>query len=645
MFFLLLFVLVSVAGVYVFTLLLSDSISREAIRVSAIEEARNALVGYALREVRGGNGYRLGNFPDPDSLANGVYDGVGDTNLCLSNTGNGNSPPVTGAGASKRCLGKIPWKELGITFGTTDSHDPLGLIPWIAVSANLVYSDICLEKLNSEILNWAFGTHACPSSPGTLPYPWLTVRDENGAILSNRAAIVIILPGSPITTETRTQSRTQAAPGHPVDYLDNISVPLGCSTCSATYDNAGLNNEFIRVPAGAKYPANAENPALRGQSIPFNDRVDFITIDELVPLLERRVLAEMSSALGTMSKLGSTPIGYPWAAPLTTVASNADIVPQPLTRVGHFPFYTAWPAESTPPSGYPRNKSSVSWTFSTTFAAPPRDCRQISPGIWINVNQRIRNGANSTAVGATDSGPIPVTGATCAWNGTATLSCTVDHTQSWDFSYTRYGSFGNCSSGFPNIGTAIYTRSRRTHFDLDATCSGTLTSSYLSASSTQSQRYQWACTSVAPTSAFTIYIDENFGSGIVASRSFLGTSRNVTVQTNYYPLMPAWFFENNWYLSAFYALAPGAAPAAGSTDCSGATSLSVASGAVDKALVMLAGSRLPNLPATPTQSRPSATLSNYFEGANLAGFSNCVFGALDAKASSALNDQLFTVKR
>ena len=146
---------------------------------------------------------------------------------------------------------------------------------------------------------------------------------------------------------------------------------------------------------------------------------------------------------------------------------------------------------STPPSGYPRNKSSVSWTFSTTFAAPPRDCRQISPGIWINVNQRIRNGANSTAVVP----PIRAqSGHRChmrmEWNRDSVL---------YGRPYTVVGlflyalrKFRQLQRWISGISAPPFIRDRAdTHFDLDATCSGTLTSSYLSASSTQSQRYQW----------------------------------------------------------------------------------------------------------------------------------------------------------
>ena len=202
-------------------------------------------------------------------------------------------------------------EELGITFGTTDSHDPLGLIPWIAVSANLVYSDICLEKLNSEIPELGFRYTCLPFVARHTSVSWLTVRDENGAILSNRAAIVIILPGSPITTETRTQSRTQSGTRSPGGLLGQYQRSLGCSTCSATYDNVGLNTSSSAFPLVQVSSERGESNLTRTIN-PFNDRVDFITIDELVLLLERRVLAEMSSALGTMSKLGSTPIGYPW---------------------------------------------------------------------------------------------------------------------------------------------------------------------------------------------------------------------------------------------------------------------------------------------------------------------------------------------
>lgn len=640
-FFLVLVIFAGIFGIYFAAQLQAGSNIREANRFASLEETRNALIGYAIRETTGGNGYRLGNFPNPDSLANGSYDGHSDTK-CLSDSVNG-LPPVTGSGVNKRCLGKIPWKDLGISFGTTESHDPLGLVPWIAVSANLAYWDSCLEKLNSEIVNWAYASHACPAAADTLPYPWLTVRDESGKVLSDRVAAVIILPGPQITTETRNQSRTPTSPGNPADYLDAIRLPLGCVACSVTYDNAGLNNEFIRVSPGARYPVDAENTALRGEPIPFNDRVDFITIDELLPHLERRVLADMSAALIATGKLMDPNFAdpvlrdlkkwFPWAVPMGSLSNYAGIKSTPMRIAGYFPFAPA-KTSPAPPFAVPEMETELTWSYTTAFATPTRDCKLVA-GSWINVNQRIRTGTSPI------SAQWP---AMCTWKGPQSLDCrgSVAPAIRTD-SFTRYSSLGNCNAASGSIGSANYTRTRSMSFIIDADCSGTPTNTYFPADSTQTQRREWKCTSVKPGTTFDVAVVEDFG-GVVNNLTLSRVSRDITVTTRYYPLMPVWFYGSDWYLSAFYVLAPAIAPTAGSTDCGGATSLRVASGTIDTALVMLAGSRLPNLPATPTQTRPSATLLNYFEGDNLTGFSNCIFGAIDDKPNASRNDQLFAVK-
>ncbi|MEQ1518754.1 MAG: hypothetical protein ABL931_19920, partial [Usitatibacteraceae bacterium] len=357
----------------------------------ALAQAKLALTGYAMRETSGGAGYRLGNFPAPDSLANGQYDGNSDGSKCLSNSGSG-LPPVTGNNQNKRCLGKMPWRELALDYGRVEANDPLGGVPWLAISANLNVWDACLARLNSEVLNAVYSGFACPAAAGTLPYPWLTGRNENGTVLSNRVAAVLILPGAPIATETRTQTRataipTQVSDGQASDYLDSIRLPLGCSaSCSATYDNAGLNNEFIAVPLGTRYPANSEDVAKRNQFVAFNDVLLYITIDELIPLLERRVLSEMAAALRDVS--GPAPkknIGLPWAAPFVSPVGYANFNSQPLKLVGLFPFFVNTES-ATPLGGYPPYKSALVWTV-TGFTNPSKSCQQIqsTPSArWIN---------------------------------------------------------------------------------------------------------------------------------------------------------------------------------------------------------------------------------------------------------------------
>ena len=115
---------------------------------------------------------------------------------------------------------------------------------------------------------------------------------------------------------------------------------------------------------------------------------------------------------------------------------------------------------------------------------------------------------------------------------------------------------------------------------------------------------------------------------------------------NYHPIMPEWFFQNGWYLSAFAALAPtgGIAPTTPSPNpCGTATTLITGTGNSANAIVMLAGASLPVLPAMATQARPSAAISNYLEAPNKDGGTTCMFSTPNAAVTANSNDQIFIV--
>lgn len=611
-----------------------------------LAQSKLALLGYFVRETSGGNGYRLGNFPTPDSLADSQYSGNSDGDRCLSNIGTG-LPPVVGSSANKRCLGKIPWRDLALDLGVVDANDPLGRVPWLGVSANLSYWDQCLNIVNSEVLNFSYTAFNCPVLPTlstSLPHPWLTVRNETGAILSDRVAAILILPGAPITTETRTQSRattnpTQISDGQVADYLDSIRLPLGCSaTCTTTYDNAGLNNQFISIPIGTRYPANSEDVAKRNQAIAFNDVVIYITIDELMPILERRVLAEMTSAMRDVSGVAPKKnIGYPWAAAFISPTNYASFNSQPLSLVGLFPFFvnTESPA---PPGGYPSYQTALDWTV-TGLSNPTRTCVQIQStpsAMWINTRQRI-----TSAVAA--AGSLPLASSSCTWSGVSALYCNGTSTAALTSSYTLFATLSRCNAGTPNSGTTNYTRQRTITLAANATCTSTPVSTYSPASATQPQRWTWTCPSVLSSSVFLVDVNDQFTTTPLAATgaaSFNAASRAVTTTTRYQPLMPYWFYQNEWYKTAMYGLSPSKAPSAGSTDCGAATTLTVGGTSVSTAVAVLAGSRLPSLPATPTQTRPSGVVTNYLEGPNATAATNCTFAAARTPVNNGYNDQL-----
>jgi hypothetical protein len=207
----------------------------------ALAQAKDALMGYVVS--RGDPLERPGDFPCPDRATDGNYDGTQD------------SPCATGL------LGRLPWRTapvgMGIVQGlNTDVLDASGERLWYGVSRNVV-DPTGVAQMNPDILSSA-------------PYPWITVRDSQGNVLSNRVAAVIIAPG-PIVGG---QSRAGATPGA-AQYLDSLTVG------GTTYSNADFDGDFITAPS----------------SNTFNDRLIFITIDEIVPLLEKRAAREAGTAL------------------------------------------------------------------------------------------------------------------------------------------------------------------------------------------------------------------------------------------------------------------------------------------------------------------------------------------------------------
>ena len=278
----------------------------------SLADAKAALVGYSLGRI--GAGERPGNMPYPDYFAStetpasGDYDGTTDGCMDASKP---QGLPLMLNGANMRCLGRLPWKTIGMPVASPTQNDTLGDMTWYAVSANLVDST-CLNLLNPNVLNMSYTGYICGGA--TLPHPWLTLHDSRGNVLSNRVAIVLILPGKSIGV--------QARPALPLaditNYLDSVVVPAGCTVpcVPGSYTNAGLSNDFIMASglAGASSDQNNQNLA---SSI--NDKVLYITIDELMVELTERAAGETRLVLkGYKNQNGS----FPYAAPLGSTVSN-----------------------------------------------------------------------------------------------------------------------------------------------------------------------------------------------------------------------------------------------------------------------------------------------------------------------------------
>jgi hypothetical protein len=182
---------------------------------------------------------------------------------------------------------------------STQLTDAYGNRLWYAVSRNLVH------KYELPAADPAI-------NPGVVTnptYPWLKVRDRNGALISDRVAVVIIAPGNAISGQNR------AGAANINQYLDAVTIN-GVPYSNNDYDQA--DEDFI-MAEDMQYVSDSN--ATVGRPYLFNDQLVYITIDELISALHKRVAQESSWLLNSYR----TKNGYfPNAADLSiaTFASN-----------------------------------------------------------------------------------------------------------------------------------------------------------------------------------------------------------------------------------------------------------------------------------------------------------------------------------
>ena len=179
---------------------------------------------------------------------------------------------------------------------------------------------------------------------------------------------------------------------------------------------------------------------------------------------------------------------------------------------------------------------------------------------------------------------------------------------------------------------------------IDATCNSAPAVTYTAATATDFSRWNWQCSSVKSTTSFQV--DVNYSlyttllvpiSGTTDSVTINGANKSVSAnRMRYQPLMPYWFYSNEWYLTAFAAVAPANAPSA-VTPCGSSTKLTVGANTNVAVLAFLAGKNLTG------NARPSGTLSDYLEGINLTGSTNCAFEDTSKSATTTYNDQIIVV--
>lgn len=253
---------------------------------AALAEARAALIGWAVSHSQ-----EPGRLPWPDRNGDANYDGSGD---CFA-----------GGVSNALLLGRFPFSG----DATPCSNEAMGVYPLDGAGEPLFYA------VSQNLIQHRGKPGTDPAiNPGLLDggasYPWLTVVDQNGGVISDRVAAVIIAPGAALEA----QDRSAAAPD-PDQFLDSVA---------GVESNADNDLVFIQYP-------DSRFTAVETDS--FNDRLTYITIDELMRKVEKRVLGDAAVALRTYRTTNGR---FPWLSlyrdPLSatgaqTVTGRVDSVP------------------------------------------------------------------------------------------------------------------------------------------------------------------------------------------------------------------------------------------------------------------------------------------------------------------------------
>jgi hypothetical protein len=294
-------------------------------------------------------GRRLGQIsltPDLPVIAGSGFDGLSKPGCATRTWAPGQAlvdPNTFAAPLNVRCFGRFPWLSFGLQ-GPSTPDDQLGEVPWIFMSANLVVAAACLANLNPLMLSSAY-TGGCGTA---VPFPWLRVVDARGNLLSAEVAIVLILPGPPVSNGQTRSAPIDHAPGA---YLEGLTVAAGCpAPCvPGAYNNAaytvanGLNWTFIDAPASTSL---SPPPSYYSTPFQFNDHLIYITASEYFEAMEQRArLAVLNTLSSFRASNGYLP--YSGDYPSTPLASSCalhsrfGLLPQALSCGGALN-YPAW---------------------------------------------------------------------------------------------------------------------------------------------------------------------------------------------------------------------------------------------------------------------------------------------------------------
>ena len=609
--------------------------AREAAATAhALAQARQALIGWSVGAGLAGGGMEHAPgvlpFPDRNTDKNG-YDGKADC--------------VTSGLSDRHLIGRLAWagdaspcpaRALGVEL-RDGSGEPL----WYAVSRNLVS-------------HRGGSASDPPINPGLLDgppaYPWLRLIDADGGVVRGsdgeplEIAAVIIAPGPPLAGQVRTGAAPDA-----VQYLDNATVD------GVTYDNADSDGCRDAV-AGAS--AHTDCPGLAGEEFilypdsrdtgtatdSFNDRIAYVTAEELLRAAEARALGAMALVL---ERYRASHGAYPWMAPYTTdpdadpraaVLYHATADGAGNTRRGMLPIH-AVPGQLYD-TGY-----TLRWTIDSGAVIATTD--PSSTGTTPAPSDAELQALASATPQAT-TGPVR-----CAWNGDDGVQCAGEpYRYAPGVRFTWNGSIlqerevevehdetvwsypaASGSAGADPTASSPRTRTVTARTNLPASFKV----------SVRGRNHELACADLAcatigRSAERTLTVD----TGTLATLTFTGIEYDLSAARDG---IPRWFVEHGWYRYVYAAVSgeetgAGGPPSAGCIG-SGSDCLVLNASGVPRADVpaFLIGSG-PPLPGQTRAGCGTACLGEYFElPDNAAGGDSATRAALAAD----FNDQVRVV--
>lgn len=462
-------------------------------------EAKAALIAWAVSHPN-----VPGMMPYPDRNNDGNYD---DTSDCYA---------TNVSFASYFVLGRLPLFKsdpncvnaaVTVTSGVSgDFRDGVGERLWYEVSRNLLYD--YQSSGTAPIIN--------PGIANNPTYAWMTVRDRNGVLLSNRVAAVILSPGLPIGAQDRSGGIANAN-----QYLDKVVMADGTPYQNYGYPDPATNpiQEFI---IGDDFRTVAKNdPTYKNQLIEpyyFNDKLVFITIDELMAAVEKRTAMEARAALNQYK----TTNGYfPYAAALGSVTNANQCVSKNL-------------------QGLLPTNSPQSYSCSCTYtSAANRNCKCSFSAVSTTLFTRSSSGTYGSAGAAAPTGACVVQNSdkTCKCNGVGTCKSTTGLTVQFSCDACGY-----CKS---TVAGDFSFESNGTFASAPINCalSGNVVTCNVASAATMYQ--------------FTL---------------------NACVEPALSTLLPGWFTANQWQDYIYYAVQRGTSPTLTAGTRSGITALTITTG-------------------------------------------------------------------